>query len=453
MKDAPPEYVNAMAKAAEHHRNGEFRDALNVYNHCLGYMPEDGFALYLAGTLFSHMGLNGISIQLLRTAVAIDPGRHEAWHNLGVAYRNEEHSDRSVEAYRQALAHGGRNAETLAMLAGALVNEGTPKEAEKYALESLALGETPHARNHLALALLEQGRYREGWLEYEKRWDLPERAAFRRSYAGERWSGEPVDTLIVHGEQGIGDELLYLTCLEDIPAKRIVVECTPRLVGILRQSGIEAHGSQEEVEAAGIFADAWIPMGDLPRLYRNCLADFPKDFTGYLHPDENRVHYWRQRLEAEGPGPYAMIAWAGGLKTTSQSHRTPALKWWDAILKRKMTFVSGHYMPEAAAQAERWGIPHWQEAVDDLSEYAALMEACDVVVSVCQTAVHFAGALGKPCLCIAPDKMAWRYVDGMPWYPGVEILKKQKDWGIPFTKAARRLADFRKVQGRSEKAA
>jgi hypothetical protein len=67
------------------------------------------------------------------------------------------------------------------------------------------------------------------------------------------------------------------------------------------------------------------------------------------------------------------------------------------------------------------------------------------VISVCQTAVHLAGALGVPTWCLTPAAPAWRYRiagDTMAWYPSVTLIRQQHegDWGPVLADVAQRLA-------------
>jgi ADP-heptose:LPS heptosyltransferase len=70
---------------------------------------------------------------------------------------------------------------------------------------------------------------------------------------------------------------------------------------------------------------------------------------------------------------------------------------------------------------------------EDLDELAALIEALDLVVSVCNTNVHLSGALGKPVLVMAPFVPEWRYGasgERMVWYPSARVFRQRAygDW-------------------------
>ena len=76
---------------------------------------------------------------------------------------------------------------------------------------------------------------------------------------------------------------------------------------------------------------------------------------------------------------------------------------------------------------------HWQDAIDDYDETAALVSALDLVVSVQTAIVHLSGALGKPVWVLVPSTPEWRYMaagDRMPWYSSARLFRQPagQDW-------------------------
>src|SRR5690606_38998450 len=69
---------------------------------------------------------------------------------------------------------------------------------------------------NLAMALLRSGNFREGWQEYE--WRGAANETKLDVYPQEPWDGSPLTgkTILVHAEQGIGDEILFASCYPDL---------------------------------------------------------------------------------------------------------------------------------------------------------------------------------------------------------------------------------------------
>jgi hypothetical protein len=77
----------------------------------------------------------------------------------------------------------------------------------------------------------------------------------------------------------------------------------------------------------------------------------------------------------------------------------------------------------------------------DFDEFAALVAACDLVISVDNSTVHLAGALGLPVWTLLPFASDWRWTgDGpdSPWYPSMHLYRQPApgDWTTVFARVA-----------------
>ena len=73
------------------------------------------------------------------------------------------------------------------------------------------------------------------------------------------------------------------------------------------------------------------------------------------------------------------------------------------------------------------------DALKDLDGFAAQVDAMDLIVSISNTTVHVAGALGVPAWVLLPNAPMWRWMidrDDTPWYPLVRLFRQNKrgDW-------------------------
>lgn len=426
-------YDDALKEATELHKQGKYAEALGLYNALLEVKVEHPFLLYALGTLYLDVNKAGTAIPLLERAVFHDRKYAAAWANLGVAYKNVGEKKTALSCYYKALALEPNDASTMANVSGIYVNAGNPDECIHWARKGLAIDPNmPELGNHLALALLEKGDYENGWKWYESRLRLPK--FHRRDFGFTlRWEGSPVRTLAIHGEQGLGDEIMFMSCFADAKrlAERIVVECSPRLIPIFQRSfNATFYGSHEEL-IAHERPDAWSPMGSLPGLFRPDKKSFPK--IPYLIPREIRHPIPQGK-------PIIGIAWRGGTKATHEETRTTVLDQWAPILSANATFVSLQY----GDQRNSHGV-HTFDHGDDIDELTALAAACDLVISVDQTIVHQCGAIGKPCWVLTPNAPSFRYgiAGDMDWYPSIRLYRqKGNDWTAVIQKIASDLETF-----------
>lgn len=305
----------------------------------------------------------------------------------------------------------------------------------------------PLASFHLGMAQLLAGDFARGWEGYDLR---RLSAEYARAPAGiPRWDGTPLAgrRLLVTREQGLGDEIMYASMIPELLAQAggVVLECDPRLAPLLRRAfpaatvfGTEPGGGlPASIAPASI--DVQIEAGSLARLLRRRAADFPRH-EGYLRADPAQVVRWRERLAELGPGLKVGIAWTGGVRRTRRELRSLDLEQLLPLLRVPgVRFVSLQYTADARDDIEalraRHGIDiaHWPEAIADYDQTAALAGAVDLVVSVCTSLVHLAGALGRPAWVLVPVGPEWRYGNTgttMPWYPSVRLFRQTayRDW-------------------------
>ena len=438
---------------------GELDKATQAYNQYLKEHFDDPRMLGTAGYAELKKRNYGLAYVLFKQCAAIMP-RIEFYNNLGMAALGCLRNDVAEEALKKGLELGGPEHHVincLNNLATVKINQCDPEVA--LTLCSRIEQINPKCQLHLetrGYAELMLGKWDTGWLNFdigtflEEKWERFDglyggyiRRA--RSYAGEKyWKGpqeEPVKTLVVRGEQGIGDEVCYASVFNDAAKSvdRLIIECDKRLEGLFRRSfPFEVYGTRWEKELDwSCKPDAHVLSGSLCTHYRTK----KEDFTGkpYLKADPERKLQWRALLDSLGAKPKIGIAWKGGRFENNSQRRSITLESLLPILKTDADFISLEYKDptsEIEAFEERHGIKvhHWARGAEakDYDDVAALVDELDLVISVQTAAVHLSGALGKECWVLVPSKPHWRYGmygNTMPWYESVKLYRQKHDWG------------------------
>jgi len=458
---------------------GEEANAERSYMAALALSAHYGPALTNLGLLRARRGDRAGALDCFRTAVRADPWSVAAIRGLvdwlpdddvphddvallrEITTRFAEHADAlaalgrlhlrgtfdaqpAVAALERAVALGQRDADTFAALGAGLQEVGRLEDALA-AFDRARSIDPQHigARFHRAIALLTLGRFAEGWPDYELRLlseDRPQRAFPHPRWSGERLAGK---TILVHAEQGIGDEILFASCLPDIiaQAQHCVIDCAPKLAAIFRRSfptaTVRGGDPRDSIDwALPLGIDVQSPAGSVPLHLRSTAAAFPAH-QGYLRADPAKVARWRERLAALGSGRAIGVSWRGGtLRTRTDRRSLPLSDLLPIVREPGIHFVSLQYGPDATAEVDRVAaesgirVHHWPEAIVDYDETAALATALDGIVSVCTAIVHLGGALGRPVWVLAPRVPEWRYGasgDRMPWYPSVRLHRQSAD--------------------------
>ncbi len=317
------------------------------------------------------------------------------------------------------------------------------------------------ARSQHCHTLLSLGRLGEAWDLYDSRFDKDSglKHGYRRGVvwdtqdAGGRpmWRGEPLDgkRIALFAEQGPGDVVMFLSCLPDLLARGAAADLIvqKRMVALAQRSfpsvRVEGHNQLQRGLDAPRTADYNMPLGSLPRYLRRSDADFPRR-RQYLEPNPDRVQLWRERFRAllpDGQGVTVGISWRGGTGPYFGAMRRSALDDWLPLLRcPDSAFVSLQYGTPEERKAwldefhARSGIrvADWDDSdpKDDLDGLAAQVAALDLVVSMANTTVHFAGALGRPCWTVVPRMPSWRWVRGRtdcPWYPTMRLFWQRQE--------------------------
>jgi tetratricopeptide (TPR) repeat protein len=360
---------------------------------------------------------------------------------LGYArFATGEHEG-AVQACQAAIALKSNVPGIFVTLGSALLGLGRAEEAvAAYRRALKVLPNYPDALFHLGMLNLMRGRYRDGWAGFEYRFKI--RRGTRRP-CEPRWNGGSLRgrTLHVLREQGLGDDIMYSSCYSELiaDAKHCVIECEPRLVALFRRSfpGAEFVPIVDDAVKSSVFertdVDVRIYSASVPRYLRSSLRQFPAH-QGYLKADPGRVRYWLHRLDSLGPGLKIGLSWRGGTAFTHRQRRTLPLELLAPLLRtpgvRWVNLQYGDRKQELESLREREdvSVADWPEAIDgDYDETAALVAGLDLVISVCTSVIHLAGALGGRAWVMVPFAPEWRYGLGgetLPWYPGIRLFRQ-----------------------------
>ncbi len=316
----------------------------------------------------------------------------------------------------------------------------TRRALETYEQTIAAHPQDANAHAGYALSLLGAGDFAHGWDEYEWRLRVPE-ATHGAPPPFPRWQGEALagKTLLVRSEQGIGDEIMFASCIPDLLAggARCILECSRRLSALFARSfpGLRVvwRDRSREPDWASLGAiDYQCVAGSLPRWLRRSAADFPG--TPYLRADPARIAAWRERLGGATGGLRVGVAWTGGLPGTLRAARSLSLDDLAPLFElpnaRFVALELADCSAALAALERRTGIrvESWSGVAANPDEAAALACALDAVVCVPTAMAHLAGALGRPVWVLVPGVGTWRYQwqgERMPWYGSMRLLRRE----------------------------
>ncbi|MEJ2646757.1 MAG: tetratricopeptide repeat protein, partial [Gammaproteobacteria bacterium] len=451
-----PDHFQAQLRLADVQRRlGKLDEAAS---HCRAALALDPGAVeghYHLGLILQEQGDLAGAEASLHHALQIAPESAGTWNNLGLVLQQAERRDEAEDAYRRALSLDANQPEAHRNLANRLRETGRYAEAGKlldHAVELDPRAAEPHWDR--ALLWLLQGDFEHGWPEYEWRWQgegVP-----RRDFGLPPWQGANLADLgiLVYAEQGVGDEIMFASCLPDLMerARHVVLDCDPRLAPLFRRSfpAATVHGGPQDAAPDWLrdapAVDVQIAVGSLPLYLRRRREDFPCRGS-YLAAAQQAVRKWRQRYEDLGAGLKIGISWRGGRGSQKTQRSTRLEQWRDLLSLAGTHWINVQYgdcHEELAHAQTQLGVEihHWEDAdpLRDLDDFAAQIAALDLVISIDNSTVHLAGALGVEVWTLQPHAPDWRWLaagSDCHWYPSLRHFRQPRagDWGAVFQQA------------------
>lgn len=403
---------------------------------------DDHIALFQLGTILLKESRRGIAYNLFSRALKLCDDNPDIWINFARSHpdvpeewgKTEWCLKKAVKickAQKRPASSAYANLAMLHYLQGNIVL--AQAEVDK------SMEEDPNNRNALVtqgFIYLAKGEWSHAWHLYDLMLKTGKRESF--SYGDEpEWDGSKGKRIIISGEQGIGDEIMYSSCFQDAinDCKEVVIECMPRLKNLFQRSFPDAkvYGTRWDKE---VFWDedhkpeAHIAMASLPKFYRNSDGDFPG--TPYLKVDYEMANAVNGIFINGQKKPKIGIAWTGGSERTRGYLRTRTLEELTPILRQDAIFVSLEYNDRSEEIEEYYkkrGIRiesyPWLTGVGlDYDLTAALVSQLDLVISVPTTVTQMAGALGVPCWVMVPKYTGWIFArNSYPWASSVITFK------------------------------
>lgn len=316
------------------------------------------------------------------------------------------------------------------------------------------------AHTNLGLALLSEGKLKEGWEECEWRW-LNRDNDKMRDFTQAPWQGEPLKgkTILVISEQGVGDEVMFAGQIQDLlhAGAKVVLESEARLLPVFERSFAEVEciiKANPPATTGRTDIDFQVAGASLGRWLRPDVDAYP-DRAAYLRVDTARRDALREKYKDGTKDLLVGLAWnslnvkIGPRKSLSLSALSPLTK------IPRIRFFDLQYGDTAAERqafeketaADVFHDPDIDQ-LNDLEAFAAQVAAMDLLISISTTAVHLAGALGVPTwvmLNTAPLNCWLREGDTSHLYPSVRLYRQTQagEWAGVVDQVAKDLKGFK----------
>lgn len=474
-----------LTEAQRLHRSGELARADSIYQKILEADPNHAEALYFRGLLYCDAHREAESIQFFKRAIVSDPkllnaylkltdslksmglfddavenGRRalelapddpRAHNSLGVIQKDLGLLDEARSSFQRALKIDPTCAQALGNIAVLDRFEGKLDQALCSIDSAIALSfVTPKFHIDRSFILFDLERYRESFEEFEWRLKLPGFDHVSK-YPYPVWKGEDLTgkRILVHAEQGLGDEILYSSSFKALLsiAKECVITCDARLIPIFERSFPKtilipkAERNGRLAMPKSFEADLQIHAGSLMGIFRNSRETIGAT-SGYLKAEDGKISEWRERLTVSGKRKSCGISWRSSAQGANVEYALRAraslsIADLDPIFSSlDFDFINLQYgdcdrdLRDAFAKS-KVRIKEWSDLNrwNDIDSLAALISALDMVITIPNVTSMIAGALAKECCVLYSYDEASNYPligNSYPYYPSWTCYRQEK---------------------------
>ncbi|MCG5077608.1 hypothetical protein [Paraburkholderia tagetis] len=400
----------------------------------------DGIELIKA---LSHLGRTDeadAQIARMRTTFAADPrALDELAFHLNELHRYEKAyavatQGLAMDAARAGLHHNAAYASNML---------GDHTRMRQHSVEAARLmPDDAHLQFNVAVSLLRDGEFQEGWRHYRWHERLPQNSTLVQPGFPE-WSGEPVAgrRFLLVGEQGLGDQIQSLRYARWLQRQGATADVW--VSEALGDAAACASGvSRVWTELPAGPYDYWCRMFRFPEHMKLTTSMLPLAMP-YLSASSEVIGRWRERIAGSTSVTRAISAnarkrrvalvWAGNPDYEFDRYRSIALRVLHPVLAR--SDVAWFALQKGAAQRDVEALPPGIDMtllgpeIASFTDTLAIVQSLDLVITVDTSVAHLAGAADVPVWILLPTCTDWRWMTGRndtPWYPSARLFRQRE---------------------------
>ena len=313
---------------------------------------------------------------------------------------------------------------------------------------------SPIFHYNLSLHYLRTRQFKKGWPLYEFGLDrevglygrkVPYnlKGMYRADLAQD---SDPSDLTVVCWEQGIGDQLVCLSAIEeamnDFP--NMVLVCEGRMASIISRSFPNLQLSTGGNFGGSSFGETgqklgYMPLGSMLAKYRPNTESFLVNRKPFIAVDADLYYFYRDRLKQLSNGRKILgISWQSNVAAANTAKiKGTQFSDWLGIFNKNTLIVNLQYGNTLTEQdiAKTYNLEmvsfNELDFTKELDHWLALSAACDGITCISTSLVHFSGACGQKVAVVMPYNQGhWSLGvsdDESIIYPNVRLFRKQQN--------------------------
>ena len=404
---------------------GKLDEAIEAYTKAFSIKSDYTDAYYNMGVVLQEQGKLDEAIETYTKALSIKPDYADAYNNMGNALKDQGKLEEAIAAYKKALSIKPGFADACNNMGNALKDQGKLEEAIEAYKKALSIKpDYADAYSNMSFVKLQLDKLPEGIKLREWRLRTKSFQPYARTFKAPRWDGtSPIQdkTLLVWGEQGPGDIIIWCSCLNYFSSicSNIIVECPLKLIELLTFSfpkitfRSERKNSNYEIEDF----DYQVPMETL--FGYACLSGtITDDQPSYIIPNQERVNYWINKLRENTQKICVGISWKSPVMTTKRLNNYADLSFWKPLLQNKnyqfFNLQSSDFEDDLQRISRDFDVDvinfDQLDHYNDLAEVAAFCKALDKSISIATAVSTISAAVGTHTIIPTWRQSPWNNV-------------------------------------------
>lgn len=416
----------------------KYNEALDLCNYAIALNPKDMVAYRAKARLLQILREFSEAEKYYDAAERRGELTADDFVNRGIVKGEQQKYDEAIADFDKALAMNPKYLHALIQRGACQWEMRRWDEAyENFKLANEVSPDDPNANWILGLLALQRNDFKTGWPMYEKRWKSERFKSRPLVTQKPQWIPNSVmKSVLVWGEQGVGDQIIYASLLPAIrqTADRVTAMMDPRLLSLFKRSMPEIDFVSHLDPIPSELHDSQIPFASLGGCFIEKLEDIDTYAARkYLKADPELIEKYRAETGFTKDKLTVGITWASSAIKIGP-HKSIRIEEMVPFLKDEYQILNLQYgsSKEAVDKFNRdFGTNVYTTTANlwkDFESVAALCAMCDVIVSVSSSTVHLAGALGVPVLLMDANKLWYwgnKHGNVSAWYPSVKIFHRE----------------------------
>ena len=395
--------------------------------------------------------------ELSKKAISINPNKSEFYFSYGISLYSNGKIDEAISAYKTSFKKNKDNHQALLELGNTLKDSKRFNQAiETYRKYQKVFSKRSEGFYCEGTLHIRSQRFKIGWKLYDKalidKARIPVNGYFDEQK--ELWDGQKFNgKLLIYGEQGLGDQILYATVIPDLIEyhERIILKVSKKLKEFFRFNfpSIEVYSENENIPLSSY--DKYISIGSLCKFFRKDLSDFKNSkFDTFKSSFQNK----KLMNGFKSQKPKIGISW---FTIAEKSGKTRSLKCEEIsklIKLKEFDFINLQY-GEIDNQIQRIqsftnnkliNIPN-VDLTNDICAISEVICNCDLVITIDNTIAHLSSSLGKETWVLLPysgDARWFEKINHSLWYKNSTLFRQSvsKNWDEILNKIEFRLTNY-----------